>query len=620
MQPPRIQRMEKTVNDKSEMIAVILAAGMGKRLGELTAETPKCMIEVGGETIIDRLLNSLIKNGLQQIYVVTGFMHKKLAEHIASKFDMNKISFIHNKRYKSTNNIYSLSLIKKYIKDKDVMIFESDVVLQASIIKKLKEHAYPNLAILASHKFWMNGTMVKIDTEDNIYKILSYKEYNIDESEEYYKTVNAYKFSNDFIKNRYFPFLKAYIQVSGTNNFYEQVLNILSLIDKTELKGLVLGNESWYEIDDLEDLNNANVLFNKKGKLSNYQKKYGGYWKDPKLLDFCYLVNPYFPNDSLKKEIQKFSNVLLTSYPSGHNNITLSVASFFQINSDFICVGNGASEIIKILLSKVIKGKIGIIFPTFEEYGNCVNNDKIVPFFPADVYKYSYDTICGFYKDKDISALLVINPDNPSGNLINRNDMFSLLRWANKNEIKIILDESFIDFADNANENTLLSNDLLKSNPFLILIKSISKSYGVPGIRLGILCSSDIEMLKEIKRHLPIWNINSYAEFFLQIIKKYRSEFEISCSQLRKDRKKMFEELQDIDYLKVYPSQSNYFLCKLIKKYSSKALTETLLSKYNILIKDCSGKTGLLNKDYVRISVKRGFDNDKLINCLKKIN
>ena len=122
---------------------------------------------------------------------------------------------------------------------------------------------------------------------------------------------------------------------------------------------------------------------------------------------------------------------------------------------------------------------------------------------------------------KAIEVLTIINPDNPSGNYIPKCDILKLAEWAEKRNVRLIIDESFVDFADAEENPSLLQQDILNTYPHLIVIKSISKSYGVPGLRLGILATADKVLTAKLKKDVAIWNINSFAEFFLQIYEKY---------------------------------------------------------------------------------------------------
>ena len=179
----------------------------------------------------------------------------------------------------------------------------------------------------------------------------------------------------------------------------------------------------------------------------------------------------------------------------------------------------------------------------------------------------------------------------------------SLLQWSKECGINLIVDESFLDFADEK-DLSLLSEQVLKENHNLYVVKSISKSYGVPGLRLGILASGNTGMIGRLKKNVSIWNINSMAEFFMQILDKYKSDYTDSLRKIKEERNRFFAELSTIKNLKVYPSQANYFMCEVLAGISSEELAGRLL-KENILIKDLTGKIHN-GKQYIRLAIRGG--------------
>jgi histidinol-phosphate/aromatic aminotransferase/cobyric acid decarboxylase-like protein/choline kinase len=603
------------------MQAIILAAGMGKRLGKYTKNNTKCMISVNGEKLIDRTLNILSRCSLSRIIIVIGYKGRTLKEHIeASNYKKINIEFIENPIYDKTNNIYSLSLAKDKMIEDDTILLESDLIYEESIIKMLIENQFPNLALVAKWEPWMDGTVVRIDEDNHIVSFVSKDVFNYNEIGNYYKTVNIYKFSKEFSQKKYIPFLNAYCQSRGNNEYYEQVLRVLTFLEETDLKALPINNKKWYEIDDIQDLDIAETIFaNDDNILQQYHQRYGGYWRFPKLIDFCYLVNPFFPPRSMVEEMKASFETLLTEYPSGMNVNTLLASKYFGISSKHIAVGNGASELIKTLMEN-FTGKLGVIYPTFEEYPNRLDKNQIIAFISKrQDYMYDAADLKSFFDDKDISSLLLINPDNPSGNFIPKAEVLRLAKWCKEKNIRLIVDESFVDFSENHTENSLLLNDILESNDNLVIVKSISKSYGVPGLRLGIIASANKSLISMVKKNVPIWNINSFAEYYMQIFGKYKKHYITACNKFIEERKRFQNLMAAVPFIRVIPSQANYFMIRLNSDISPETLSKILLKEYNILIKDCNNKHGLENQGYIRIAVKSAEENNTLIHALKHI-
>lgn len=600
------------------MQAIILAAGMGRRLGQYTKDNTKCMLPVNGERLIDRTLKILCHQGIKKVVIVIGYKGENLKNYIGDRYSSQlDIEYINNPIYDKTNNIYSLSLAEEKMVEDDTILFESDLIYEEDIVRQLIDNPWPNLALVAKWEYWMDGTVVKIDNENNILDFVSKDMFNFQNVDDYYKTINIYKFSKEFAKEKYLPFLHAYCKAWGNNEYYEQVLKVLTFLSRTDLKALPIHDEKWYEIDDVQDLDIAETIFaNDNDILHKYHKRYGGFWRFPKLLDFCYLVNPFFPTAQMKKEMKACFDTLLTEYPSGMYVNSLLAAKYFNIKQDYVVVGNGAAELIKSMM-EMSNGKIGIIYPTFEEYPNRLAKDRVVPFLSDKTdYAYNAQDLMDFYENKELSHLLLINPDNPSGNFIPTHEVITLAKWCKKKEIHLIVDESFVDFSEGFLDNSLLHDEILEAYTNLTVIKSISKSYGVPGLRLGILASSDTKMINHIKKDVSIWNINSFGEYYMQIFGKYAKDYIVACKEFIKERERFQKEMEKIPFIRVVPSQANYFMIEIIDRYTPEELSKLLLKRFNILIKSCNSKHGLENKNYIRIAVRCKNDNDALLRAL----
>lgn len=601
------------------MQGLILAAGMGKRLGKYTQDQTKCMVKVKGKTLIEHTLDALKEVGISRVIMVIGYCGDKLKEFLGDTYQGITLTYVINKNYYKTNNIFSLWLASKYLMQDDTLVLESDLIFETSILRDLINNPNQNMAVVAKFESWMDGTVTLLDENSKIVNIIPKKYFDWANTGNYYKTVNIYKFSKEFSKNCYLPFLEAYIKTMGKNEYYEQVLRVITFLEGIDLKAHKLKNEKWYEIDDIQDLDIAEMLFaNEQEELSLYQKRYGGYWRFPKVKDFCYLVNPYFPNDQMLNELKMNFNTLITQYPSGQSIQNLLAAKMFGCDSSEILVGNGAAELIKGLINQ-IPGKIGVPFPTFNEYPERIGKERVVPLTPRnEQYRYSVADLKAF--SRELNGLVLINPDNPSGNLLDKSAVMDLLEFSRQKDMYLILDESFVDFADAKLKFSMIDSDVLQQYPNLIVIKSISKSYGIPGLRLGVLATGNRELLGKVRKELSIWNINSMGEYFLQIIGKYTFDYEKGCQLLAAERKRFYTALKEVRFLRVLPSQANYFLAEITYGYTATQLTKLLLAKDKILIKDCTGKMGFENRHFVRIAVRNPVDNNELVARLKELD
>ena len=603
------------------MQALILAAGMGRRLGDKTRNNTKCMVEVNGVRLIDRMLGQLKSLDIDRVVIVAGYCRESLMSHVGDSYNGIPIHWVINPIYDKTNNIYSLALAKDELVKDDTLLIESDLIFEDDLLQMAFNSSYPNVALVAKYETWMDGTMVCVDEQNNITNFVPKQAFTYANVDSYYKTVNIYKFSREFSEGVYVPFLEAYSAVMGNNEYYEQVLRVITLLDGANLKALPVGKKRWYEIDDIQDLDIAEALFAEgTDRMRRYFARYGGYWRFPQLLDFCYLVNPYFPPKRMKDELRANFDVLLTEYPSGMRVNSMLAGKYFGVSSDYIVVGNGAAALIKSLTEVGVKGTMGIVYPTFEEYPNRKSQQDIISYYPESPdWQYNADDLMRFFDDKSIEALLVVNPDNPTGNFITKADVMRLVEWCDKRNVTLVLDESFVDFSDDWETNSLLNNTILEQHPKLIVVKSISKSYGVPGLRLGIMASGNVVLITTMKKDVAIWNINSFAEFYMQIFNKYERQYREACARFVEERQRFEQRLRLVPHLRVLPSQANFFTCVLEGMYTSTELTELLLSKYEILIKDGETKKGMHGTNTVRIAIRDSVDNDRLCDVLMEI-
>ncbi len=596
---------------------MILAAGMGKRLGKYTEDGTKCMVRVNGKSLIERALEALIRVGIKRVILVVGYRADRLRAFLEGRYPQIDLVYVTNEIYDTTNNIYSLWLAREYLAADDTLLLESDLIFQYQILEKLLADGEPNLAVVSKFEAWMDGTVTMVDEERNIVSVIEKRAFKWKRVEQYYKTVNIYKFSREFSTSYYLPFLEAYLTAFGHNRYYEQVLKVLALLEDVRFKALPVSGKRWYEIDDPNDLSVAETIFSEReGKLERMQSRYGGYWRFPGLLDYCYLVNPYFPPKRLVREMTTSFRELLTQYPSGAAIQGSLAGKVFGLEPERAVVGNGAAELID-AAARLMSGTVAMASPAFNEYPARFGRDRIRAFpTAAKAFSYRPDELEGAMREADI--LVLVNPDNPSGHFLDEAATKGLVDRLLAVGKRVIVDESFADFADPERRFTLLDEAYLAARPALAVIKSISKSYGVPGIRLGVLASGDTALVAAVRRLLPVWNVNSLGEFFLQIVDKYKSDYRAACDALAAERRRFAAALETSGRFAVYPSQANYLLCRLTDGLSSRELATKLLEEKRIFIKDLSGKEGFpAGGQFVRLAVRRTEENDRLVEAIR---
>jgi NDP-sugar pyrophosphorylase family protein len=248
------------------MQALILAAGTGSRLKQYTQKVPKCMVPVNGVPMIERAIDSLVEAGIKKLYIGLGYKAEVLKKFIADTFSQErlngmKIGFVENPVYDKTNNIYSLWLAREIFTQDDTVLLESDLVFKKDLIKNLVQAKEKNLAVVSRYEDWMDGTCATLDTDKNILDFIPKSAQNPADAANYYKTVNIYKFGRDFTQSYYLPFLQTFMDVFGKNNYYETCLKFLAQTDPTLLKAYPIPGDVWYEIDNPDDLREAEKRF-----------------------------------------------------------------------------------------------------------------------------------------------------------------------------------------------------------------------------------------------------------------------------------------------------------------------------------------------------------------------
>lgn len=248
------------------MQALILAAGMGKRLGNLIQDGTKCMLRMNGKSLIERTIEQLVANKISPLVIVTGYKSDVLKNFIASKFGKNnlgemEIEYIENPDYAATNNIYSLYLAREKLKKDDTILIESDLIFRPTLFPALIESPHKNVAVVSAWEDWMDGTVTTLNDECEIENFIGKQEQITQDKARYFKTVNVYKFSKEFSAKYYVPFLEAYQTAFGKNVYYEEALKVISFLKSDELHALKISGDDWYEIDNENDYHEAERRF-----------------------------------------------------------------------------------------------------------------------------------------------------------------------------------------------------------------------------------------------------------------------------------------------------------------------------------------------------------------------
>lgn len=594
------------------MQALILAAGLGRRLLPYTESDTKCMVPVQGVPLIDRMLDILTEVPVTRVVIVVGHGGNRVKAHVGDRWNGVPIVYLDNEEYAKTNNIYSLYLAAPFVQEEDVILLESDLIFDPRVITDLVADPRPDVAVVDRVEAWMSGTVMRLDPHGNVLGFGSSTDAAA--SADVFKTVNIYKFSSRFIRSWLIPQLTQRIDEIGRTEYYEEVLKQIVEMRADCISAMCLDQQDWYEIDTADDLARAEQLFPQRW--NHYRRmmaRYGGYWRFPTLKDFCYLVNPFFPPPELREEIAARAARLLSEYPSSQAYQASAAAKVFDVEPDCLAVGNGASEIIN-ALSVVLAGKrIALTLPTFEEYSVRLTGAELVLIY-SDVTA-GRDRL-HLLEEADSDAVVLVNPDNPSGSYIAKGDVLEFVDRAAARGRLVIVDDSFADFSGDGLEGRILTREVLASHPNLIVIRSLGKSQGVAGLRLGLVATSSSGVIEATRARLPVWNINSLAEEFLGRAPAYDTDYWRACAAVAAERHHIEGSLRALGNGYPLPSGANFVTFVLEPPHRSEEIAARMLRK-GFLVKDLSRKPGA-ELEALRIAVRTREENVELVTALRE--
>ncbi|MFC1953682.1 aminotransferase class I/II-fold pyridoxal phosphate-dependent enzyme [Chloroflexota bacterium] len=598
--------------------AIILAAGMGSRLGAFTEHSPKCLVPVNGVPILINTLTHLSEVGLEETVIVVGHLKEKIYDTVGNSFNGMKISYIESDCYATTNNIYSLWLARKHLTE-DIILLEADVFFEEALLGRLLSNENMCVAAVAQHKSWMSGTVVSLDKEGSIVSLLEARHQGPQfDYSKVYKTLNIYLFRNDYLRDQFVPCLESFINAGDVNLYYEVILRETEYNQQKKISALICDDIKWFEIDDESDWMKAEYIFaSPEERYEIVSREHGSYWRYG-FTDHTYLYNLYFPPEEVHTHMRNHIHELIESYPSGQDALAGLVGQVINQPSQRLAVGNGASELIKIISGHLYNHLI-IPEPSFNEYANAAPEGKVTgfalkpPFFQLDVDEFAAEAL-----RREADVAVVVTPNNPTSLQVPKSDLLRLIEKLASQNCLLIVDESFIDFVEDKDKSTLEGDIAEHEN--LAIIKSLSKAYGICGLRLGYLLTANQELASAIRKEIPIWNINGFAEDFLRLLPRYRQDFLASCEKVRSDRDDLYMNLSSIPGITVYKPEANFVFCRLPDEaMSGPEVTRQLFIEHSTYIKHCAGKPLPESDRYLRIASRTKPENHKLVDALRNI-
>jgi len=594
--------------------AIILLAGFGRRMQPLSKRLHKTLIPIAGISALDRIINALLEKKISAITLVLGYQAEKIKEHVQQHYPNHQFNFLLNNAYQNTNNIVSLNIALENIHRERVLIIEGDLIFNKEVIEKAISESNKEIALVDDYHIGHDGTVLSVMAPNDLLQglpstVLQIFPPRLQQQRfqfyERFKTLNIYCFSRKFICEKLKPALDQHIKHSGTSDYYEEVIGVLLQTNEIELSALHVLDNHWEEIDDPLDVDTANYTFDPDKRIEQIQSHHGGYWSFG-IHDLCYPKNNYFPSASMLNQMQHHLPELITNYGSSQKIIEKKLALLTELDAELIVGLNGLSQVYPVL-GNIFKEGVFIPAPSFGEYQRCFKH--------AENYVDSGDNYVQWQQILPrANTIIIVNPNNPTGSYID-NELLAETISSYKN-LQFIVDESFIDFSE---QKSLLTFPSLKYCENLLVLKSLGKYLGIPGLRLGFAYSPNKELLGKIRETIPIWNNNSLAEYFLELSLKNKDAIADSLSKIKADRLQVKEQLIRapwVDYC--FSSQCNFYLLRLrLSEQQAHYWENELLAKHNILIK-------LIRHDalgeyfYLRFPLTNSVQNEINIKLLEK--
>ena len=548
------------------MRAVILAAGFGRRMRPLSDATHKTLLRVAGKTIIGRIMDGLIANGIRETAIVTGYRAEELTDYLRAEYPDHAFHFIHNARYQETNNIF-----------------------EPAVLTRLIQSPHSDVALVDHYRTGMDATVVSISNgvvTSVITPHLQQRDFSFSSK---YKTLNIYRFSKELCSGQSQRLLTFYARFIDDNCYYELILGIMIYMRQAQIDAEIVEGELWAEVDDPNDLHAAEFIFDRPRRGAILERTMGGYWAH-RVLDFCFLRNMYFPTAAVLAEIRNSAAALIQNYESKQEILNEKLSYLLLCDPACVQVLNGTSQIYPFLRPQFFltgRGAKALIpAPTFGEYKATFPLHETY----ADNGRFRMEDVA--VQAEGAAVIVFVAPNSPTGTTC---DPSEIIAFARKHPGKtVLIDESFLAFHTGELCGSGSVIRWLEREPLdnVCVVCGLSKTLGIPGARLGYVYSRNREFLRELGDDLPIWNLNSFAEFVMEVSLKHREGIGESLRATAHDREAFREQLPALDAVEsVWPGGGNFLLVRFRWSIArARCEAEKLLSEHSIYIKDVSAR------------------------------
>ncbi|WP_192583511.1 pyridoxal phosphate-dependent aminotransferase [Streptomyces albicerus] len=335
-------------------------------------------------------------------------------------------------------------------------------------------------------------------------------------------------------------------------------------------------------------------------------------------LDFCIPCNPYFPTPAMFDELTHRLRDIITYYPSSADTITSELCNLLQLPPQCVAMGNGSTELITWIDHLLVRESLAIPVPTFGRWTDQpLETGKRVDMFPlqeSNGFALDPAQYIQFIRSRGTRAAVICNPNNPDGGFLPRQTILAFCDALADLDL-IVIDESFLEFADAESEPSVVEDAVMRPN--VIVLRSLGKNFGLHGVRFGYMVANP-GLAGKIRSMLPKWNLNAFAETVVFMLRDHGPEYMESLHMVRRDRLDMARQLSALPGLTVYPSQGNFLFVRLPVGAEGTVVRDRLLTEHRILVRECGNKIGSSSR-FLRLVVRPQVDVRRLVSGLESV-
>lgn len=618
---PGRRRSEAGVPNSAHSVrrAIILAAGRGARLGPLTTSAPKCLVKVNGDPIVFRALRALTVAGVSEVAIVVGYGAEQVKEQVGPHYAGLSVTYVPAPRFNATGNIYSLWEARDLC-DQDILLIEGDMVFDSDVLTHLQEVPGNSMAV-APYRAAMSGTVVLRDEHRRVTSfVLKDDQLTGADYSDAFKTVNIYLLRANLLREHVLPELARQIESGNDQEYYEVVLrDLVAAGSIPDLVAVDVSASRWYEVDDHRDLELAEFRFlERSSQFDRLRQMHGSYWQYGAVDHVHPAHNPHFPPTELLNELRGDLNRIVSSYPTAQLELDRLVATWTNSEPECVVVGNGSSQLIRILGEHLVE-HLALPVPTFNEYENVMHPTRLTRFpLEKDTFTLDIDSFVEAVRTSGSDVAVVVTPNIPTALTIKPKVILGLAEQLSECGCRLVVDESFVDFSRAGRAGSVES--AIQSHSNLVVMKSMSKVFGVPGLRLGYLLTADLGFASEVRSHLPIWNVNGVGEAFLRRVGRYRAEFETSCALVYETCQLLYQDLRAMPGISPFAPDANFVFCATsVPGMTAVDLARRLYLEHGILVKDCSYNTLPSGDRFLQIGSRSYEENRVLVEALSSL-